>query len=130
MWTFPKINYPGLELFTKLWWFSSGAWLSNTAYCWMELHVLACMSSRVMPKSSIFLTAFGIYFLMTHLLPSAMSVALIAFRNSLLQNCSFSPWNLLVFSVTHCMEDMSKFSNFSVAPFALTFQLEVCLLPI
>ena len=104
-----KINFPYWNVSPN----SGGAvfvyrWAILLAAEW-SCTCLRAWSFRVMPKSFIFLTAFGIYFLITHLLPSAVSVALNAFRNVRLENWYFSAWNFMVFSVTYCIENMLHF---------------------
>ena len=40
-----------------------------------------------------------------------MSIALNTFRNVTLENWSFLTWNFLVFSIIHCIEDISNYSS-------------------
>lgn len=91
-----KINFPVLKSFTKF-------RLCSLGSC-TRLH--AC--SKAIPKSSIFFNTFAIYFLITHLLKSAMAAALNSFRNVLLGKSIF--FNFKVFRVFHCIEVISNFS--------------------
>ena len=91
-----KINFPVLKSFTKL-------RLCSLGSC-TRLHTC----SKAIPKSSTFFNTFAIYFLITHLLKSAMAAALNSFRNVLLEKSIF--FNFKVFRVFHCIEVISNFS--------------------
>ena len=84
------------------WKFSLSSGDAVFAHCWTIFHVV--------PNYSIFFTAFWIYFLAAHLLLPRWSAALNSFQNSPLEIWSFSMWNVLVFLVIYCMENVNFFN--------------------